>query len=97
MGNLGLCGVSCAVSGEAPLGEYASQGSAGACGDDAGEYLVSSQCTGATASSLCCDSSGDQISADDVCIASCPTGAITQPQQSDEQIISTLRSMLRTG
>ncbi|MFC1861103.1 FAD-dependent oxidoreductase, partial [Chloroflexota bacterium] len=32
-----------------------------------------------------------------VCIRSCPTGAITQPQQSDEQIITTLRSMLRTG
>jgi ferredoxin len=31
------------------------------------------------------------------CIASCPTGAISQPVQSDKQIISTLRHMLRSG
>ena len=29
------------------------------------------------------------------CIASCPAGAITQPLQSDKQIVHTLRSMLR--
>ncbi len=31
------------------------------------------------------------------CIAICPTGAITQPWQSDQQIISTLRSVLHSG
>jgi len=31
------------------------------------------------------------------CIASCPAGAITQPLQSDKQIVHTLRSMLRRG
>ncbi|MFC1965818.1 FAD-dependent oxidoreductase [Chloroflexota bacterium] len=31
------------------------------------------------------------------CITSCPAGAITQPLQSDKQIISTLRSMLKPG
>ncbi len=31
------------------------------------------------------------------CIAACPTGAITQPQQSDNQIIATLNSMLLTN
>ena len=31
------------------------------------------------------------------CITSCAVGAITQPAQSDKQIISTLRSMLRSG
>ena len=31
------------------------------------------------------------------CIASCPTGAITQPWQSDKQIISTLRSLIHPG
>ncbi len=32
-----------------------------------------------------------------VCIATCPTGAIDQLQQSDQQIIHTLRSMLQTA
>ena len=32
-----------------------------------------------------------------VCIAHCPAGAITQPLQSDKQIVHTLRSMLRRG
>ena len=31
------------------------------------------------------------------CVSSCPTGALTQLLQSDKQIISTLRSMLRRG
>ena len=31
------------------------------------------------------------------CIPLCPTGAITQPRQSDMQIISTLRSVLQTS
>jgi NADPH-dependent glutamate synthase beta subunit-like oxidoreductase/NAD-dependent dihydropyrimidine dehydrogenase PreA subunit len=31
------------------------------------------------------------------CIARCPVGAITQPLQSDKQIVRTLRSMLRRG
>jgi len=31
------------------------------------------------------------------CIVSCPTGAITQPRQSDKQIVATLRSVLQSG
>ncbi|MFC1939554.1 FAD-dependent oxidoreductase [Chloroflexota bacterium] len=31
------------------------------------------------------------------CVTSCPAGAITQPLQSDKQVISTLRSMLKPG
>jgi len=64
------CGGQWVASGESNIGEYPNVGSVECCGDDSGEYYITSFCPGASGSAKCCNSATDKIDASGNCVAS---------------------------
>ncbi|HOZ36734.1 MAG TPA: hypothetical protein PLR18_02800, partial [bacterium] len=67
------CGGSWAIGGESLVfGEYDSGTATECCGDDSGEYYITSFCPGYSGSGKCCNGAGKSIDASGNCVASCP-------------------------